>query len=209
MTAAPDKTKKYSTWKGEYDSLLEIFKSSVYTDQCWLRNRLKELLSQKEDDSILTPQQELMLNEYVSTFEWDVEYEIKKTVEVSATDMFTVTVECDSLEEAIVKSNESVDHYDSDEIEELVSYPVWEVDDVDVEVVVVHESSTEMTPQGINRLVVSYLRSIANKGSLRFRKTAGHKTVIASYAGKERCFHLLLYSWKQLPTQRQIDPQEV
>ena len=137
MTAAPDKTKKYSTWKGEYDSLLEIFKSSVYTDQCWLRNRLKELLSQKEDDSILTPQQELMLNEYVSTFEWDVEYEIKKTVEVSATDIFTVTVECDSLEDAIAKSNEPVDEYDSDEIEENVSYPVWEVDDVDVEVVVV------------------------------------------------------------------------
>ena len=96
MTAAPNKTKKYSTWKGEYDSLLEIFKSGLYTDQCWLRNRLKELLSQKEDDSILNPQQELMLNEYVSTFDWDVEYEIKKTVEVSATDMFTVTVECDS-----------------------------------------------------------------------------------------------------------------
>ena len=47
-----------------------------------------------------------------------------------------------------------------------------------------------MTPQGINRLVVKYLRSIANKGSLRFRKTAGHKTVVASYSGKERCFHL-------------------
>ena len=88
--------------------LLEIFKSSVYTDQCWLRTRPKELLSRKEDGSILTPQQELMLNEPIyQTFEWDVEYEIKKTVEVSATDIFTVTVECDSLEEAIAKSTES------------------------------------------------------------------------------------------------------
>ena len=47
-----------------------------------------------------------------------------------------------------------------------------------------------MTSQGINRLVVKYLRSIADKGSLRFRKKAGHKTVVASYAGQERCFHL-------------------
>ena len=137
MTAAPNKTKKYPTWNGGYDSLLEILHSGVYVDQCWLINRLKDLLSLKERDIILTPIQERMLDEYVSTFDWEVEYEIKKTVEVSATDIFTVTVECDSLEEAIAKSNESVDHYDSDEIEELVSYPVWEVDDVDVEVVVV------------------------------------------------------------------------
>ena len=138
MTAAPNKTKKYSTWNGEYDSLLEIFNSSVYVDQCWLRNRLKEILSKcREEDTFLTLQEGLMLNEYLLTFDWELEYEIKKTVEVSATDIFTVTVECDSLEDAIAKSNECVDHYDSDEIEELVSYPVWEVDDVDVTVVVV------------------------------------------------------------------------
>ena len=38
------------------------------------------------------------------------------------------------------QSNEPVDEYDSDEIEENVSYPVWEVDDVDVEVVVVPQN---------------------------------------------------------------------
>lgn len=47
-----------------------------------------------------------------------------------------------------------------------------------------------MTPHGINRRVVKYLRSIADKDSLRLRKKSGHKAVIASYAGQERCFHL-------------------
>ena len=138
MTATTANSKKYSTWKGEYDSLLEIFQSGHFYDQTWLTNQLKTLLNSQQNTHLpLTHDQQSLMDEFTSLFDWDVEYCLRRGVSISVEQYLTDDIECDSYEDAVEKMESGdYDEVDDDYVTDNCDFPNWEVDDVDVEVVV-------------------------------------------------------------------------
>mgnify|MGYP001255809630 CR=1 FL=1 len=136
MTAAPTNTKKYSPWKGEYDSLLEVFQSGHYFNKVWLENKLKSLLTCIHHTHLeLTDDKQSMLNEFISVFDWDVQFCLRRGVSISVEQYCTDEIECDSYEDAVEKMNSGeYDDVDEDWVTDNCDFPNWEIDDVDVQI---------------------------------------------------------------------------
>ena len=140
MTAAPKKTKKYSSWDGEFDSLLEVFQSRTYLNFKWLESGLTNLLTTMQLNNGFLPEEKMStFKEYQDTFSWEQGYCLQRKVYVEAYDSFDETIEFDCLEDA-AKALESGDYEDvSDDVIDEHFYdcsPSWSFDDCEVELVI-------------------------------------------------------------------------